>query len=256
MTHPARYSAVLLDALRPILAAAPHVHDPFAGTGERLGALCDELGVSFTGTEIEPEFAEDRRVMVGDSRDAGTYPRLPHWIVTSPVYPNGMADNFRPSGVCSACGGHGHLGPENGLPGSWPLTRCVKCGGTGRRPIDRKTYRVAKIEATGDEYAELAEGNMGRHSYRSGRKAAARYWELAEAVVARWGDAERAIVNVSDFYMAGDRVPLVQTWCELLAAHGWAIYRTFDVVTPRMRNGANRGKRVEGEAIIVTECRT
>jgi hypothetical protein len=49
------------------------VHDPFAGTGERLGALCDTLGLTFTGTEIEPEFARDRRVHAGDSAEAGTY---------------------------------------------------------------------------------------------------------------------------------------------------------------------------------------
>lgn len=40
--HPAQYSPEVIDVLRHLIAPGEHVHDPFAGTGLRLGALCDE----------------------------------------------------------------------------------------------------------------------------------------------------------------------------------------------------------------------
>jgi hypothetical protein len=93
--HPARWSPQILDAVGPVIEKVGlPVHDPFAGTGERLGALCDRLGLAFTGTELEPEFILDPRVQWGDSTDTSTYPDDVHLIVTSPAYPNGMCDHF------------------------------------------------------------------------------------------------------------------------------------------------------------------
>lgn len=223
MTHPARYSPQIIDAFRTLLAGAPHVHDPFAGTGERLGALCDELGVTYSGTELEAPFIVDPRVWAGDSRQQRYYPitRNGYWIVTSPTYGNGMNDNFKPADASK-----------------------------------RYTYRAALIEATGDRDAALTDGNTGAHGYRSGVKAAARYWELNAQVVAQWGHAERAIVNVSDFYKGDERVGIVAGWGDLLRANGWRLLELIPVETPRMRNGSNRGKRVEHESIIVAERRT
>lgn len=86
-SHPARFTPAILDAVRPYLELLGlPVHDPFAGEGRRLGALCDELGLVFTGCDIEPWSDRDERVLVGDSRRSWTYPESDFVVVTSPVY--------------------------------------------------------------------------------------------------------------------------------------------------------------------------
>jgi hypothetical protein len=83
--HPAEYSPAVLEVIRTLLRPGERVHDPFAGRGIRLGALCDELGCTFSGTDIEPWEDRDERVRVGDAMVAAHYP--PHdVVVTSPVY--------------------------------------------------------------------------------------------------------------------------------------------------------------------------
>ena len=84
--HPAQFSPEVLDVFRTLLRPGEHVHDPFAGLGLRLGALCDEFGCLFTGTDIEDWSGRDRRVAVGDSTEASSYPRQPFTVFTSPVY--------------------------------------------------------------------------------------------------------------------------------------------------------------------------
>lgn len=37
------------------------IHDPFGGEGKRLGALCDRLGLTFTGSDLEPWLDGDER---------------------------------------------------------------------------------------------------------------------------------------------------------------------------------------------------
>jgi len=85
--HPARWTPAILETIRPILERyALPIHDPYAGTGERLGALADELGLEFTGTDIEAWPGADPRVGLGDSRYPLTYPGGEFVVVTSPVY--------------------------------------------------------------------------------------------------------------------------------------------------------------------------
>lgn len=79
--HPSQYSPEVLRAMTPVLARLNMaVHDPFAGTGVRLGQLCDRLGLTFTGAEIEPEFIVDPRVRHADSTWPGSYPDQPYII--------------------------------------------------------------------------------------------------------------------------------------------------------------------------------
>lgn len=83
-----------MDALGPLLEERGlPVHDPFAGTGERLGELCDSLGLTFTGTDLEDWPDRDPRVTLGDALDPRTYPQGARLIVTSPTYGNGMNDH-------------------------------------------------------------------------------------------------------------------------------------------------------------------
>lgn len=90
--HPAQFSPEVLDAIAPLIAStllspgAAHVHDPFAGLGLRLGALCDRLGITYSGADIEAWPSRDPRVMVSDSTIGVSYPPAPFVIVTSPVY--------------------------------------------------------------------------------------------------------------------------------------------------------------------------
>ena len=100
--NPAQYSTSVIDWLRhhlPQLTFANTdlvVHDPFAGAGLRLGELCDELGLTFSGRDLELWDPRDHRVKGGDSTLARNYPSSPFIIVTSPTYNNGVNDHFKP----------------------------------------------------------------------------------------------------------------------------------------------------------------
>lgn len=213
--HPAKWTPEILAVIAPTLRAWQlSVHDPFAGTGERLGKLCDQLGLPFTGTEIEPEFARDARVASGDSTRADTYPREPYCIVTSPAYPNGMTDHFNASNV------------------------------TGRH-----TYRQALTQILGHD-RPLHDNNMGRYGIRYGADALARHYAIARRCVHHWPD--RVIVNVSDFITGKTtRVRVVEQWWEILETAGYTADDQIPVATPRQRHGANADVRVDEEAVLV-----
>ena len=218
VAHPCRFTPAVLDALAPVIEGfGLPVHDPFAGTGERLGALCDRLGVGFSGTEIEPEFIVDPRVQPGDSTRAGTYPAVPHILITSPVYPNGMTDHFE-----------------------------------ARDGSRRHTYRQALATNLGrDRPLHInnmgAYGNKIRRSHRSEQQ----HWGLATACLAHWPDT--VIVNVKDTIARGERVPVVATWAGLLTDAGWGVTDWIVVDVHGQRHGANGHARVDHEVILVAQ---
>lgn len=217
MTHPAQYSPEVLAAIRDLLDTDVLVHDPFAGAGERLGALCDELGIEFSGTEIEAAFIVDPRVAHGNSTDDLTYPIEPYTIVTSPVYPNGMADDF-----------------------------------DARDGSKRRTYRSALAKLTGKDVS-MHPDNQGRWGYRGTplyAPARAVYWSIADRVISCWQDADAAIVNVSDFIAKDRQEPVVAGWTRLLTAAGWDVSEV-PVSTKRWKHGANRDRRVETEVLLL-----
>lgn len=123
--HPVPFTDSIIEELANIIPAVVPtghiIHDPFGGEGKRLGALCDRLGYVFTGVDLEPWLDGDSRVMIGDSTDPRTYPILPHAIVTSPTYNNGVNDHFEPKDTSRrltyrAAAGH-ELHPNN--TGRW-----------------------------------------------------------------------------------------------------------------------------------------
>jgi hypothetical protein len=65
--HPCQFSPEVIAALEELVSPGEHVHDPFAGTGLRLAALCDRIEAVYTGTDIEDWPGLDPRVAVGDS---------------------------------------------------------------------------------------------------------------------------------------------------------------------------------------------
>jgi hypothetical protein len=248
MSHPAQYSQQVLVVLRWLLPTGTRIHDPFAGPGSRLGGLADERLLHFTGTEIEPGFIADPRVKQGDATDPATYPAprqcvkcggtydVPGWahamrvecpdhdasvgytIVTSPVYPNGMADHFKSTDKS-----------------------------------ERRTYRHGLAKLTGNPDVELATRNMGRWGYR-GRKldspARMMYWSLARQAAACWTGAERVLLNVSDFKAGTVTVPVIEGWVHTLAGVGFNVIDVHRVKTPRYRNGQNAAERVEHEVVL------
>lgn len=212
--HPSQFSHEVLDAMTSTLRTfGLPVHDPFAGTGVRLGALCDRLKLDFTGTEEVAEFIVDPRVRHGDSTYPDTYPEAPFVICSSPVYCNGMADHFKAS-----------------------------------EPEGRHTYRQARHRLLGHD-APLSETNMGRYSIRRGTKAFETYAAIATMCVAWWWP-NPVILNVSDFYVGETVFPLTHFWRELLRGAGYKFAADRNVRTRRQRHGANGEKRVPFEQIL------
>lgn len=233
MTHPARFSTEIVENVRDLLMArypaddetvlVPMIWDPFAGTGERLAAMADELGMSYGGTEIEASFIIAEGIKHGDATDWSTYPDVPFVIFTSPAYPNGMSD-------------------------SWKMS-------DGSR---RYTYRAAIGEIEGED-RQLHDNNQGRYGYRgsprhskSAKRAA--YWRIARDAVRCWKSARLVLLNVSDFKHSNGHIePLVQDWRDLLTEFDWTRQTVVPVATKRMRNGANADQRVDIECVIVAE---
>lgn len=200
--------------------AGTRVHDPFAGGGDRLGRLADENGWIFTGTEIEEPFIVDPRVRLGDSTTLATYPEEQFTVMTSPVYPNGIADDF-----------HAQDGSQ------------------------RRTYRAALSKLVGHD-RRLHVNNQGRWGYRgTPLHSTARlvYWRLADMVVGCWAEAPcmDVFLNVSDFTVGKTVVePVVAAWARTLEVHGFTILKAYPVLTRRYRHGANRDARVANEVVI------
>lgn len=249
--HPARFSDEVVDLFVEIINHEvtdwfdpPTLWDPFAGTGEALADIasrCIPGGINplpYGGTEIEPLFIVDtQHILEGDATCAAFYPPalaardpLGRWgrgryiIVTSPVYPNGVADNHLPQDASK-----------------------------------RYFYRKTKIELSGDPTAELHINNMGRYGYRGTKrggisKRRAEYWRIASESVHWWSTADMVLVNVSDFKHSNGQIePLVTDWRCLLKEFGWTSIIEHPVATSRMKNGANADQRAEHEVILVAK---
>lgn len=139
--HPAQYSKEIIEALEPLLKDSPAVFDPFAGTGERLGQLCDKLQINFSGIDIE-DWEGDSRILLGDATQASSYPDCEHHLVTSPTYANGMNDHFEPKD---------------------DSTRRTYRVGLGRALHDNNTgrYGIRSGSRSFDRYKELNEQAVG-----------------------------------------------------------------------------------------------
>ena len=216
--HPAPFSPEIIDRLSTLIPRGARIHDPYAGEGVRLGALADERGWTFSGTELEAPFIIDKRVVAGDATDPSTYPTVPYRIVTSPVYPNGVADHWKAAD-----------------------------------PSRRRTYRAARAAITGRD-RPLADTNMGRYGHRGtgpNNPKRLEYWRLARATVSCWQGATVALVNVSDFMARGLIEPVVEQWAAVLAEVGrYDTITRHEVKTRRDRGSANADKRVEHEVIL------
>lgn len=239
--HPARYSESIVKLLAEIVVAEypewmgrPTIIDPNAGTGEalrefqRLACELDPHGVGFdvAGIEIEPVWIMDAIVAEGDATNIDDYVDSPvgRWVMMlSPVYPNGVADNFIP-----------------------------------KDDSTRFTYVAKAIRRLDDREFRLHPNNMANYGYRGTKrhgksKRRDAYWDLAAKMCAVWAKlpAELVLLNVSDFkHSNGEIEPLVADWRSLLAKHGYTDQMEIPVATPRMRNGENASERVDCEVIV------
>ena len=94
VTHPARYSAAVLDAITRHLPAAGLVLDPFAGTG-RIHQLATTDRHTF-GVELEPEWAGMHPgTIVGDATRLPFPAETFDAVATSPTFGNRMADHHQ-----------------------------------------------------------------------------------------------------------------------------------------------------------------
>jgi hypothetical protein len=219
--HKATYSKQLLPHMHRLLAEwGLWVHDPFGGLGIELGRLCDQLGLPFTGTEIEEGWASrgDPRVRLGDATDPSTYPTGEFVVMTSPTYGNRCNDDF-----------------------VW-------------RPGNKHTYNTYRhwLSETVGHDQPLQKNNSGKYGIRRTSQSEADYWRINRAAVTLW--PERVIVNAKDFeYDNGKVYPLVKEWTALLEKSGYTVRPPIEEYCPGNRYGENRDRRVDTEALLVCE---
>lgn len=144
VTHPAKFSIEVLDAIDVIVPEGVTVLDPFAGVGfiHRL------KGRSTIGVELEPEWASVHpRTIQGNALALPIPDESVPWVVTSPCYGNRMADHHDAKEKCRPCGGTGEVKAIGPLivfdppTHSTVLVPCSKCEGFGFRTYRRLTYR-------------------------------------------------------------------------------------------------------------------
>jgi hypothetical protein len=181
LQHPSQFSPEVLVALRRLIQPGEHIHDPYAGPGARLARLCDELGNTFSGGDIESWPGHDPRITQVDARDPAGYPLIPFRITTSPVYVNKRLADY-PNGP----------------------TALTKIKG-------RRDYAIALGHA-------LHPDNLARATGRPAR--AATYWRGHADAIKYWGDRVIVNVDspigqgwqellVADGYTIEDVIPVV-----------------------------------------------
>ena len=216
--HPAKFSPSILDVIRDILStrAVPEdalILDPFSGVGR-----CHDLGWPRTvGVELEMPWCrvQEGPVVRGDSTALPFRAHTFHAAVTSPTYGNRFADKHK-----------------------------AKDGSV------RRSYTHDLRTSLEDPDYTLHPGNTG------GMKWGRDYWRVHGAVYDEvWRvlvDGGLFVVNVSDHIKNRKVVRVVDWHRRALAARGFEVVDVLDVETPRLRHGANRDARVDGEAVIVS----
>ncbi len=138
--NPAPFSDPIIKELERLIPQLPDaiIHDPYAGEGIKLGALCDRLGRTFSGVDLERWEGSDPRVRLDDSVDQQSYPTQPFIVTTSPTYCNGVNDNFKPSDTSRrltyrVAAGH-ELHPNN--TGRW--------SGRGSKTAEAEYWRITR----------------------------------------------------------------------------------------------------------------
>lgn len=259
--HPAKFSAPISERLAELLAAEAErrgrplvVLDPFAGIG-RIHRLPTAIEHATVGVELEPEWAIAGGSIPGDATALPFRSGAFDAIATSPCYGNRMADTYDGSrDTCSACSG---LGAQESIPGvcfsidgdRWhPVGGCLGCppcpvcGGSGRSPSRRRTYRIS----LGRPLSEgSAAGLQWGPAYRELHK---RAWQEAGRVIRPGG---LLLVNISNHVRAGRLQPVVEWHLFQLLRLGFLLIEAAPIETQRMRHGQNFELRADAEHVLV-----
>lgn len=220
--HPAKFSEGIVDIIAEELYKMDvdgPVVDPFAGTGG-IHDLHDVYGHETYGIELEPEWAEAHpRNICGDSRQLKALLKeqqiAPAVIATSVSYGNRMADNY--------------AGDAKGSK--------------------RYTYRVFLGR-------KLTEGNSASMQWgKKYRKFHDEFWQEAYEILSEHKDGKHnrgiIFVNVSNHIRSGEEVQVVKFHRDSLKSAGFQILSTKDLITRRMRHGANYDRRPDSEKLLI-----
>ncbi len=230
--HEAQFSTQLLDpiveALLEFVDPAVFVDsdarllDPFGGVGHKLAHIAERLGMRPLGFEIEPGYFEAGAthpcIVLGDSTSLPLADCSVSAAVTSPVYPNGMADNFR----------------------SRDFDQSV-----------RHTY-VHNLRAfLGEGYELQANNTAGVGHPRASKKALARMYEIHRQV---WAEVHRVLIPGGVFVVNTKDTPKIlftdDTTAQLREA-GFEIAAQRIIGTPGHNHGENHENKKTYEVITI-----
>ncbi len=234
--HPAKFSKSILEVIRELLVdVSGDVLDPFAGVG---GVhFLARTGLRTFGVELEREWAAcHQNTKVGDATKLRYKDDRFDAVVTSPCYGNRMADHHVAKDPCKACEGKGRVRGKVG--GS---VVCVSCKGTKLSRRHTYTHRLGR---------KLTEGNSGAMAwdtpaYRALHRKA---WAEVHRVLKPGG---LFVLNISDHLRDGVRQPVTAQHLEVVLGTSLKLIEIVPVATPRNRQGANAGQRVDGELVLV-----
>ena len=223
--HPATFSKALIRPLAEQLTLHTQqfstgqrkLLDPFGGLGHGLVEIAVLANLWPTGVEIEPGYLPHAHpcIMLGDSTCLPFADSSFAAAVTSPVYPNGMADDFQ-----------------------------AKDGS------ERHTYPHRLRKVYGPDY-RMHPNNAGGMSPRRSPKALARFLDLNCKV---YGEVFRVLRNGSPFVVNTKntlKVPFTKITQDQLAQVGFEFIREVTVDVPGMNHGKNQERKETFETISV-----
>lgn len=244
LTHPAPFSATIMDQLADIIAdwKGP-ILDPYAGTNR----IAELTSTATIGIEIEEDWARRHGCVWGNSKTLRPVDETT-MIVEEPYdFVNtiqGRRESLpRPRAVCFSPD-YGNRFADQYLGTPEEQEHRAKTGQLPRR----RSYAISLGR-------KVTDGSTCRHKF--GPKYRAMHAEIMTAVTSVMLRPAKIACNVSDFYetvetdRGSQRVHVVSFWLELLASLGWVIERMVPVTTSRFRDGANSDLRADAETILV-----